>query len=898
MVRIRKRRLQEDGKATEFSLNKRQVPDAKIDRWVQRTGYENLISRMTMPELPEMGETPPAIDYKTPSVCNSIPGTPQSLVMSVISKPPSPEIGPDMTNLNLNGSRNLGTTIKTCPQSLPPILEHETEPFGQIRIAASEDNHVDSLFQSECRAKQLSVLSVVESLSAGNDLLAEAVQTGGRLDSKASEVILTESIRIQSSNETAADAYNFQIWDQENPLEGNRDATIVPNRPSSQSSILEAHDEPGSPQEVQHPQQTEDKDLVMISKEAFECHVAKHITRELDRPLDIEALGAHLQAAAFRGDWQTVKKIIGLSKNVVNARAPASRRTALHNAAFAGYSDIVQDLLKAGALGAGPDAHLRPYMHIDEVTPGDNLTALELAILAGKPYVVNAIISSICTKAAQVPLSLYDILYINKAAKYSMRKDRLECFETLVELMSRRSDFPWGIIILFAIEKFHFEALRVLLKSGINIDIPLPHNGTYPLERAIGLRGPLACDMFEFLLQNGLNAARKLEFGGTLLHLGAQRGEECSRYVQLLLEKGLSVDDQDTFRRTPLMLSLNDDLITQDIPEHGADRNARDKAEASPLPIVASPSRIVARTEYPNDELTICTRLLLDHGANPNLATKDRRTPLHRAAMKSNARIMMQLVQAGAALWVQDQFGCTPLHYLMRSCSILGLRREVQTLLSQAGTTLNLRDQTGRTVLHVVAANDPLHSFLSDLILFGADPNAKDWTQQTPLHIIVSSWKPTLRAVSALLNNGAISGIRDVRNRTVLHTAIFNWVHVEPEVFRVLLDRSSDLLRLKWAGDWPLALCLKQTAYSPIAIQPRIEELVSIFIEYGADVNAVDDNDRTVLSYALDGRHNQAVNDMLKAAGSRWVPNTWGEQYWSRDYFDTVRDFFTISINL
>lgn len=67
MHRIRDQRLKE-GKATEFLLQKRAVPDSKIDRWAQRTRHEAQSS--PAPQNSALDLTPPTIEYRTPPINN------------------------------------------------------------------------------------------------------------------------------------------------------------------------------------------------------------------------------------------------------------------------------------------------------------------------------------------------------------------------------------------------------------------------------------------------------------------------------------------------------------------------------------------------------------------------------------------------------------------------------------------------------------------------------------------------------------------------------------------------------------------------------------------------------------------------------------------------------------
>ena len=54
-------------------------------------------------------------------------------------------------------------------------------------------------------------------------------------------------------------------------------------------------------------------------------------------------------------------------------------------------------------------------------------------------------------------------------------------------------------------------------------------------------------------------------------------------------------------------------------------------------------------------------RLLLGHGADPNIPTKDGSTPLHRASGRGVIEVIHPLIEYGASVEAQDDKGRTPL---------------------------------------------------------------------------------------------------------------------------------------------------------------------------------------------------------------------------------------------
>lgn len=128
--------------------------------------------------------------------------------------------------------------------------------------------------------------------------------------------------------------------------------------------------------------------------------------------------------------------------------------------------------------------------------------------------------------------------------------------------------------------------------------------------------------------------------------------------VRMLLGSGAAADDygDGVVDQTPLMESVNeiDDLydderaeMTQLLLHHGAEVDRRDNKGRTALHYAAGAGpRAVA--------------LLLEAGADPNVAAADGRTPLHAAVDRWNAGAVEVLCRAGASRTAVDGNGRTP----------------------------------------------------------------------------------------------------------------------------------------------------------------------------------------------------------------------------------------------
>ena len=87
------------------------------------------------------------------------------------------------------------------------------------------------------------------------------------------------------------------------------------------------------------------------------------------------------------------------------------------------------------------------------------------------------------------------------------------------------------------------------------------------------------------------------------------------------------------------------------------------------------------------------------------------------------------------------------------------------------------------------------------LISHGADVNALDMTDSTPLHMASFSWTPEV--VRILIENGASVNVQNETHLTPLHRASFLG---NPENVRLLIEHGADVTALDWSHKTPLHL--------------------------------------------------------------------------------------------
>jgi len=152
----------------------------------------------------------------------------------------------------------------------------------------------------------------------------------------------------------------------------------------------------------------------------------------------------------------------------------------------------------------------------------------------------------------------------------------------------------------------------------------------------------------------------------------------------------------------------NDPIQAQTMLRAGADPNARDYLEGTPLHFAAEKG----------DAKTV--KVLIDAGAPIDALNQYRNTPLHFAAEKGNAKTVKVLIDAGATIDAREgKLLATPLHY-----AALSDHADVAEQLIAAGADPNTRGKCLLTPLHLAVALFSHKDVVKVLIDAGADPEA------------------------------------------------------------------------------------------------------------------------------------------------------------------------------
>jgi ankyrin repeat protein len=419
------------------------------------------------------------------------------------------------------------------------------------------------------------------------------------------------------------------------------------------------------------------------------------------------------------------------------------------------------------------------------------------------------------------------------------------------------------------------ETAKSLLAAGADVNA-VNRFGLAPLHVAIE-QGDVA--MARWLIDNGADVAKADGAHEQPLLLAARAGEPA--VVGVLLDRGAAVDRREpSFDQTPLMLAVRGGHLetAKLLLDRGADVNAETPAVAPPrfIPPSESPPGLskgvgIIRAGWPE-------------GRGKRFPAAGSKTPLSYAARAGDLEMTRLLLERGANVELADGNGMTPLIDAIVNASIFRANREghsdhlrVAELLLDAGANVNAMDWYGETPLWAAVdlrdlelgpaekstgVRDEALALIERLLEAGANPNAR--TKEFPHE---------RRYIVAVV--GSVAWVDLTGQTPFLRAAAAG----DLTVMRLLLEHGADPNIATYAGTTPLMVAAgvnfavdETYTEGPAALL----EAVKLAHELGNDVNAV--NSMGVA--AIHGAANRGANDVIEylaANGARLdIPDAQG----------------------
>jgi ankyrin repeat protein len=288
------------------------------------------------------------------------------------------------------------------------------------------------------------------------------------------------------------------------------------------------------------------------------------------------------------------------------------------------------------------------------------------------------------------------------------------------------------------------DAIQEAIANGADINVQ-DEEGNTPL--ILALDGEEVNDeTIECLLNYNPNVTIANEDGTTPLHLAVLRNS--IKFIKALIERGAGINVQDEEGNIPLILALEEEEVEDEtieylidcnskvmiankdgttplhaavfrnnikfikaLIERGADINARDEFQATPL------LRVLDLRGRQNDMEVI--KCLLENGADINARNRHGATVLHQTVEdwgnKYNMLSLIEyLLQSGADINAQDEYDFTP---LIRAMCTIACNEMHIALLLRYNPNVTISDTWGRTAVSYMYDRNDLSDSIKGQIL-------------------------------------------------------------------------------------------------------------------------------------------------------------------------------------
>ena len=462
--------------------------------------------------------------------------------------------------------------------------------------------------------------------------------------------------------------------------------------------------------------------------------------------------------------------------------------TALHEAARAGWVDIVEILLEAGA---------QPSV-TDEVKKSPLFYAAE----SGYPTITSIL--------QEYP----DRSYPQRIRSPVLQAARNGHNQIVSILKGHSKPLELEEALCDAAEAGQIDVIKQLLEDGISPDSK--KNGVSAMVIAIR-RGHDA--VLQLLLRNNANpTCEELSPGDHIPLHQAIRNSQVNM-AALLIDQNANVQTRDNLGRTALFETLNTPdlkgavlLIT-----HGINISCPDYLGGTILHEAASRGAV----EH--------TSLFLNRGIQVDLPNKEGLTPLHLAANHGHYEIAYCLLQKGATINSCDPDGQTPLMY-----AVLSGDSQMCRMLLYRGASVNSKTIAQETPLSLAVSAGHLE-IVKLLLEFAADANAPGADLKTPLLLATEAGQQSI--LRWLLNHGAdVNALANGTQTSLMVAASAGYA----SIVRILLQNGADVHASHNSDKTPLAL----------ATEAGHREVVRLLLEHGAllDVRGNDQNIKNILA--------------------------------------------------
>jgi ankyrin repeat protein len=395
----------------------------------------------------------------------------------------------------------------------------------------------------------------------------------------------------------------------------------------------------------------------------------------------------------------------------------------------------------------------------------------------------------------------------------------------------------------FAAEKGKESILELLLSRGVPINWKTSVGWT-PAER-----GDLGV-----LLKYGIDPNQRTADGGCLLTMAAFN--DSPEQLKLLLDHRANLNAQDDDGNTAVMVAIyqNRQKAITFLINAGADLNIQNKAGESAL------SRAIGFR-------TNTASVLIEHGANVNLADQSGKTLLMEAASTASLAVLNELILHGANVSARTKTGETAVHFAAgfsgldwndaRSVENRHNPVEIISSLEAHGADVKAGNTAGQSALHF-AADTGYAGTLQELLNKHLDPRASDNHGDTPLYkAIASHTSDRVEKVKLLISPGVNVANND--GDTPLHIAARE---MDASVCSTLLDNGADVDKANKKGETPLLLAASN--FNRQYVDPKTyAEVIRLFASKTSAIDGHDNRNMTAAMWAAASNVPEALEPII-----------------------------------
>jgi ankyrin repeat protein len=327
-------------------------------------------------------------------------------------------------------------------------------------------------------------------------------------------------------------------------------------------------------------------------------------------------------------------------------------------------------------------------------------------------------------------------------------------------------------------------------------------------------------EMVSFLLDNGADGNAVTRNGSTALHLATQYGQR--KVMKVLLSRRVNSQIANEHGDTGLQLAVGtaaDEATVPLLVKNRVDVNFRNIRSGD------TPLHLAVERRRPRIIL-----FLLDRGAAIDMTNEDGFTPLQLAAKIDNCEAVSLLLQRCANVEARSLSGYTALQLAAHAKHWIAF-----DLLLIGGANINAWSKNGETLLHEQARISKTTGIIAKLLDHGANLEARTSQGYTPLQCAAMAENRDM--FMFLLERGANIDVETARGETILH--ITRPVDEDClDILKVALRCGLDARAISSQGWEPLHQAVSVgTGASDLAFDTTAE-YINLLLAHGADVNA------------------------------------------------------------